>query len=452
VPAPVLPVSVLTPREPFEQSERDNPLRKIAFFAGLGFIFLRLSILSELLIYATHLNFYLLYIFAPPAILGVLATGGIGRTLRSNAGKFWLAYFVWMIIGTPFSSWKGESTFLVLGYARFVLPMLFVAGGLAMNWKEIRMLFYTFAAAALVNLSTARLLSKTDAEGRTVLAASGNIGNSNDLGAQLLLVLPFLVFVVLDRKRNIVLRLALVPLLAYGVWVVLGTASRGCMIALVAMFLFALFRATPGQRAATFAFGLIMALTVPFLLSSNVRARLSTLFSENNMDPGLAAEARESRDVREYVFKQSVKYTLMHPIFGVGVGQFSNYEGSEQVSAGNHGKWTVTHNFMTQISSECGIPALIFVLVSLGSGMLAVGRAYRMARKKGFRDIENACFCFQLAMIGYVGSIVFLAQAYHYYLPLMVGFAIAISAAATRYMSAEQKPAVLSPAPPLAVG
>jgi O-antigen ligase len=451
VPVPILPLSTPAAREPFDESERDNPLRKIAFYAGLGFIFLRLSILSELLLYTTHVNFYLLYIFAPPAILGALATGGIGRTLRSNAGKLWLAYFVWMIIGTPFSSWKGESTFLVLAYARFTLPMLFVAGGLAMNWKEIRLLFYTFAAAALVNLSTARLLSKTDAEGRTVLTASGNIGNSNDLGAQLLLVLPFLLFVVLDRTRNIVLRLALVPLLAYGVWVVLGTASRGCMIALAAMFVFALFRATPGQRAATFAFGLVLAVTIPFLLSSNVRARLSTLFSEKNMDAELAAEARESRDVREYVFKQSVKYTLMHPIFGVGVGQFSNYEGGESLSAGNHGKWTVTHNFMTQISSESGIPALIFVLLSLGTAVLAVGRAYRMAKNRGFRDIENACFCFQLAMIGYVGSIVFLAQAYHYYLPTMVGFAIAISTVAMRYMSAEQRPAVLSPAPPLVV-
>jgi hypothetical protein len=421
-----------------DKSERENPLRKIALYASLGFIFLRVSVLSELLLYVTHVNFYLLYLFGPPAIFGVLVTGGLGRTLRGNAAKYWMAFFLWLILSTPFSSWKGGSTGMALNYARFNFPMLFILAGLAMTWKEVRLIFYTFAIGAMASLGTTRLFGKMDDEGRMRLDSSGNIGNSNDLGAHLLLVLPFLIYVMLDRKRSSFLRMAMIPPIAYGVWIVLGTASRGCLLALTIMFLFSLLRANAGQRVAALVVGVVMAVTIPFLLPSNVRGRLSTLFSEQNQDPLLAQEARESREAREYLFKQSVRYTVEHPLFGVGLGQFTNYEGNEQVSEGRHGAWSVTHNFMTQISSECGVPALIFALLGIGSAMLMVGRTYREARKKGFRDIANACFCYHLAMVGYLASIVFLAQAYHYYIPAMIGLAVVMCTIATRYMSAQE--------------
>lgn len=68
-----------------DQIQRENPLRKIAFYASLGFLFVRLSAISELLAFYTHINFYLLYLFAPFAILGALTTGGVGRTFRHSA-------------------------------------------------------------------------------------------------------------------------------------------------------------------------------------------------------------------------------------------------------------------------------------------------------------------------------------------------------------------------------
>jgi len=34
-------------------------------------------------------------------------------------------------------------------------------------------------------------------------------------------------------------------------------------------------------------------------------------------------------------------------------------------AAGEHGNWHETHNTYTEISGECGIPALIFALVGL---------------------------------------------------------------------------------------
>jgi hypothetical protein len=438
-----------------DQAERRNPLRRMAFYSSLGFLFLRLTGLSELLLYYTKVKFYLLYVFVPLAIIGTLTTGGIGRTFRQNASKYWMAFFFWMVLATPFSFWKGDSIAVISGYGRFAMVMLFIVAGLAMTWKEIRLLFYTIAAAALVNLGTAQLFAKLDNGGRITLEASGNMGNSNDLAAQFLLVLPFLAFVAMDRARNAFLRIALLPPLAYGAWVVLGTGSRGCMIALGAVFLFVLWRASPAHRIATLVAGIALAVMIPLFLPGSVLTRLGSLVKEEGAirdNSGESAEALESSAARAYLLKQSLLYTFEHPVFGVGPGQFSNFEGNEKTAEGKHGQWHATHNFLTQVSSECGIPALIFMLLGLSSAILLVNRTYWMARRKGFRDIVNACFCYELAMVGYLCSIVFLAQAYGFYLPTMVGLAIAMSVVAMREMSAQEPSAVgIAPALPFAL-
>lgn len=427
-----------------ESSESQNPLRKLAFYASLGFLFLRITTLSELLLYYLHINFYLLYLFAPLAILGTITTGGLGRAFAQRASGYWLAFFVWMVLATPFSSWKGDSLALIMSYGRVQLPMLFVIGGLAMNWKEIRLIFYTMAVSAMVNLATVQLFARVDNGSRITLDASGNLGNSNDLGAHLLLVMPYILFIILDKARSAFLRIALLPVLGYGVVVVLGTGSRGCMIAIAAIFLFALWRATPGQRVATLAVGAIFAATIPFVLPGSVMDRLSTLFKEDPTN----TEAAQSSAQREYLLKQSLVYTVQHPIFGVGPGQFPNYEGRMSLEEGKHGAWKVTHNFLTQISSENGIPGLLFMLLGVSSALLLVDRTYRHARKNGFIEIANACYCFTLGMVGYLGSVIFLAQAYHLYLPTMIGLAISMSTIAMRYMSSgPARNAAVLPAP-----
>jgi hypothetical protein len=57
-------------------------------------------------------------------------------------------------------------------------------------------------------------------------------------------------------------------------------------------------------------------------------------------------------------------------------------------------------------------------------------------------------------MIGYVVSIVFLAQAYHFYLPMMIGLAVSMSLVAMRHMSVQPlcSSMTIPPPLPLAVG
>ena len=100
------------------------------------------------------------------------------------------------------------------------------------------------------------------------------------------------------------------------------------------------------------------------------------------------------------------------------------------------GSWHATHCTWTQVSSECGIPALILYILGLGSASLLVSRAHRAARAAGNVEMANACFCYLLAMTGLIVALTFLASAYRLYFPVMIGLAIAISCVTNQQTSA----------------
>lgn len=443
LPAPVAPpasvpsASVATAAP--AQTLSPNPIRWVAFYFGLAFLFTELTGLHELASYALGFNAYLLYLIVPPALFCGLITGTLQRTFRYRGPWYWMAFYVWMIMATPFSSWKGGSLQRVID-ARMDVLLLVIVGGLATNWKEVRALFYTIAAGAVVNLLTARIFMKAD-EGRISVGLTGfDISNSNDLAAQLLLVLPFLVFLALGPRKNILIRIGVAAGLAYGIKIILGTASRGALIALAAMFLLFLLLGSMRQRVIVLAAGgLIVTATFAFLPGQTL-TRLGTLFGEHDV------EADESSASRMYLFEKSVQFTLQNPIFGVGPDQFSNYEGGTSKAAGKIGSWHATHCSWTQVSSECGIPALIFYVSGIASAILLVVRARRTALLRGQVEISNACFCYLLGMTGFLVAITFLADAYRYYVPVMISLAVVISSAVSQEAGVTAPASELRPA------
>jgi O-antigen ligase len=326
----------------------------------------------------------------------------------------------------------GDSLHGLKSYAEFSLPLLFTIGGLTLNFREVRSTFYAIAAGGLIMIAGARFLA-TEEAGRLNMGG-GSIGNANDLASHLIFVLPFLLFIAMDRRRAAVIRYSMIVPAAYALWVVFGTASRGAMIALAASFLFVLFRGSARQRVVALAVVAILAAAIPVMLRGNAASRLASLVG------GEHEEAKESGESRSYLLRQSLIYTLQHPLFGIGLGQFPNYEGGNAVLAGKVGSWHETHNAFTEVSSECGIPAFIFFVLGIGSGVLSVNRIYGRARREGYPEIATASFCYLLSMVGYVVSITFLSNAFRFYLPAMVGLAIALSAAAEREMSARLRP------------
>lgn len=408
--------------------EQQTSFRRVAFYSGLGLLFLRMSLLQELASYFAGVNTYLLYLFAPTAILGAFATGSIVRTLQAKASWLWIAFFAWMILATPMSSWPGGSAGRIMSYGRVDFVFLFIMGGLAMSWSDARMIVNAIAVAAVINVATFRLLGTSDMSGRMNLGIV-SIGNSNDLAAHLLLVLPFLGFLALDRKRSAVVRLGVCAVLGVGLLAILSTGSRGALVGMGLALLFILALASWSQRAVVFAGFLILAATAPFFLPESTLLRLGSLFGEQH------AEAEESATSREYLFNKSLEYTFQYPLFGVGPDQFANFEGGQRVEAGLVGSWHATHCAWTQVSAECGIPAFLFFVGGIAAALMMVWKTHQRARREGFLDIKNATFCYLVGMIAYLGAITFLSNAYYYLLPAMIGLAITMHFTANRYMN-----------------
>jgi O-antigen ligase len=174
-----------------------------------------------------------------------------------------------------------------------------------------------------------------------------------------------------------------------------------------------------------------VALAFPLVVSGNALERLKTLFGDNNAtNIDLREEARSSKELRRYLLEQSLLYTVQHPLVGVGTGQFSIYVGKMAQLEGKRGAWNETHNTLTEVSSECGIPALIFFVLGIVFATGSVYSFYTRARKQGNAEVARAGFCFLLTMASYLASIAFLANAYRFYLPLLIGVAIAAVSAA----------------------
>jgi len=408
---------------------QSNPLRKLALYSGLALLFVELTVLPELAYHILGFNTYILYFLAPPAILLGLFTGSLQRTFRHRAPFYWMAFYGWMMLATPFSYWPGGSFNRVVD-GRVSVILLVVVGGLATNWKEVRVVLYTFTAAALTNLLTARFFMDSSNGRISVSLAGFDIGNSNDLAAHLLLVLPFVLFVALGRGRNPLIRFPLLATIAYGMWIILGTASRGALVALAVVFVVFMWLGSMRQRMVLLVAGSVIAAAMFAALPGATLARLGALFGEQH------EEAEESEASRMYLFQKSLLYTVQHPLFGVGPDQFTNYEGGTAVAEGHVGNWHATHCSWTQVSSECGIPALIFYVCGIGSALALVMRTFWSARQQGHAEITNACFCYLLGMAGFLVAITFLANAYRVYVPVMISLAVSMSFAASEELSA----------------
>ena len=395
-------------------------MRSIAFTCALVLVFLRFSFLPETIAYFTGINTYLLYVFGPLALIGVIAFGGLKRTFHYAPARFWLAFLVYMVLAVPFSSWRGDSFMLAQTYIRTGFIMLLVTAGMAMSWVECRSMIYAVALAAAVNLTTTHFLMRQTADSdRVFLQSKGMISDPNDLAAHLLLVLPFLLFIVLRQRTPVIIRLISAAIITYGMFLILRSGSRGGLVALIFTLGFILIFGSARQR-------LIVGIAAPVLCIILIAFLPAATWERLKSFSGGSGVAMESTESRKYLLIKSIEITFKKPLFGIGPGQFANYEGKEAVSQGRRGNWHATHNTYTQISSECGIPALVFFLGAIISTFGILSRIRKKATKMHKNEIVTATFCITIGLIAYSAASLFLANGYRFQFLAISGLVIAI--------------------------
>jgi O-antigen ligase len=280
------------------------------------------------------------------------------------------------------------------------------------------------------------------------LTAISSIGNANDLAAHLILMMSFLVFVLVATKLPVILRLACLPAIGYGLYLIVGTASRGAVVALMVSVLFAFVMGPPKFRLIVLVAAPIAAVVIISAIPREALLRLSTFWSSGARSE-VELEAAESSEARGALFRKSLEYTVRFPLFGVGPGQFSTYEGGESIKGGRIGMWHEPHNVFTKASSESGIPGLILFVSALGSGFLLLLKTYRKARGNVVNeDIAIATFCMMLGFVCFMTATTFLNFTYYFYEPALCGMCIVLYNAANHEMTARKnRPASALPAP-----
>jgi O-antigen ligase len=426
-----------------------NLLRRFGFRCALFLVFLRFGYVHELLWYELgNTDTYILFITNTLAIGAALASGSLRRTFIATPARWWLAFLVWLLLATLFSTWKTESSTLWLVYLRNDFAILIIIAGLVMTMKECLQVAYAVALGGLMNVIVGRLLFHSVENGRLAIDF-GSIANSNDFAAHLLLVLPFVLFAVLTKAK---------PVKAVGILVLLGgaylgatTASRGGLISALAVIAYIIYRTRGMVRAAILVTLPVVALIFLTLLPDAIKSRYATLYDDEAAQADVGAA--ESLESRRYLLQTSLQLTLHNPLFGVGPGEFANSEGRGARAQGLHGQWQVSHNSYTQVSSEAGIPALILFLGAVFTTFRLVSSVEKRCRNvPQLRGPGILAFCMMLSLIGFCCAILFLSLAYTYHLLFLTGFAIALNRAVQKELSrikAPNQPArTLSPALP----
>ena len=96
-----------------------------------------------------------------------------------------------------------------------------------------------------------------------------------------------------------------------------------------------------------------------------------------------------------------------------------------------------THNSYTQVSSECGIPALICYCAVLGFCFRSNWRLYRQTRHNpALKDVTTLSFCLLASALVYAVSTFFFHIAYSGGLPMQAGFSLALRLAAEPLLAA----------------
>lgn len=423
--------------EPSGKSNGRDVLRKRAtwpFYFALALVFIRFSMIHQLLDYLLHVQLYLLYFVGAPVLVAILTTGGLRRTFKYRPAIYWTAFGLWLIPAALFSTWRGGSFGEVENYYRTEFIMLFAISGLVTRWRQCRWLLCGIAFSALINVASVRLFGQLDNNGRTSLPF-GTVGNSNDYAGHLIFVLPFLLWLVLDTK-SISVRVAGLTVLASGIYEILASGSRGGMLGLVAAIVVFIFTAPSRlRRVILFIAPAVVVLAITLL----PRAVVHRIFLFSGDSSERDTEALESSSIRKQLLKDSIRFTIQHPLFGVGPDQFPNEEGMQTRESGPRFRlWYGTHNSFMQIATESGIPALVFCIGGILSSLLLLNKTGRLCRgRPHLNEIATAIMCLRIALIAFCVAIFFLNFGYFFYLSAMGGIAISV-AAATRKLVADQ--------------
>jgi putative inorganic carbon (hco3(-)) transporter len=350
-----------------------------------------------------------------------------------------------VMLGTaPFSIWPGGAVSVVTD----LFSKVVVVFALILNTLTTRERYERFVNVVVLSCSYVAVRAVIDyglginlVEGGRAKGAGGLFGNPNDMALNMVAFLPLAVIRAIGQGHRL-LRGALAIGVPAIVAAIIFSQSRGGtlgLVAMIAVLLYQIRRVRPTVAVAVVALTLA---TIP-VLPSSFTDRMSSIFNPEEDLTG-------SREARKRLLREAYQAYLDHPVFGVGAGQFLNYNPEREEA------WHQTHNAFLQVASELGTGGLLVFIAIIGSGYAAglqTVRGLRLARpKRGRRSREPAdlrvgrerlelyAAALLASLTGWLVAAMFASVAYYWTLYLVLGLAITLRDIALREVGASRAP------------
>lgn len=302
-------------------------------------------------------------------------------------------------------AWNAFSQRFIKTVVIFIIMANVLRTKLRLHW----MIYLTISISVYLSVRALidYLAGNVSADKRVFGALGGIFENPNDLALHFVTVLPLSIALFL-LSRNYILKMVFIGgamLITIGVIV---TFSRGGFLGLIGMGAVLAWKFGRRNRALIFSIFLLCVVAVFVLAPGNYIGRLATMFSSHE----------ESAHLRSNLLTLSIKVALRHPIFGVGMGNFSLWSFGSQV----------THNAYTQVASEMGLFALgcyVLFIVTPFRGLSRI-ELETLPRQREARFYYYWSVCLQASLAGYMISSFFASVAYQWYIYYLVAYAICV--------------------------
>ena len=332
----------------------------------------------------------------------------------------------WYIAGLPFSFWKsGSLQVLTDVWLKTVLMIFLLSQSLVTLDRVRRLLWAIFLSELVVTAFTILQPSKSVWVGERVYGVSMGILGWNFLGIAAAMTIPYMAALFVMR-RSLTSTVLLIATCLSMLWMLILTASRGGFLSVVVSVILSwilILRGTPRGRFAGAAIAVVLIACVT-LAPAIFWERMGTVWDdsgESQLASGIEQlAANESKEERLELLTRSITYTLEHPLFGLGLGNFELASGAQLTQAN---AWMGTHNTYTQISSEAGIPALLLflcLLVTAVRNLVTINKSFRSDQSCELRVMARATLA---AILAFSFAAWFAHLAYGYYFFYLIAVA-----------------------------
>ncbi len=263
--------------------------------------------------------------------------------------------------------------------------------------------------------------------------SAGFLANASELGLGVLVMLPFLYY-LLPTIRSSWHKAMAIGLIALYLASLVVCGARGAFVGVVAV-LFVVFLRSAHKIAIALSLLVALAVVVPFLPAQYIDRIASTAKFEED----------ESANIRLTLWTAGLHMLIDRPVLGVGVGCFNTAYGSKYRPAGSPDLWWEPHNIFVQVSSEMGLIGLGIFIWLLVSIFLENRRSREMLAQlhEGKSFLYHFSYAIDLGLIGYIVSGCFITSLYFPHPYLMALLARSTSIILRERVAAAEPPAAI---------